>query len=122
LSSIRDEYSPEAVVSYLQQKSVNHLSLLSIRIDPTETVSDFAVRLKSIPVYISGCHKDTYKFEAAHIAGMYDNFVYGRHLPTDEELNSAYFECLKLISDVRNAHNSKLSYYLHFLKITKKEK
>lgn len=120
LSSIRDEYSAEAAVSYLQHRSENHLSLLLISIDPTETVSDFALRLKSIPIYISGCHKDTYRFEAGHIAGIYDNYVYGRHIPTDEELNSAYFECLKLISDVRNAHNSKLSYCLHFLKNKKK--
>ena len=120
LSSIRAEYSPEAAVSYLHQRSMNHLSLLSIKIEPTETVSDLAVRLQSIPVYISGCHKDTYRFEAGHIAGIYDTLLYGRHLPTDEELNAAYFECLKLISDVRNAHNSKVSYYLHFLKKPKK--
>lgn len=120
LSSIRDEYSAEAAVSYLQHISENHLSLLLISIDPAETVSDFALRLKSIPIYISGCHKDTYRFEAGHTASIYDNYVYGRHIPTDEELNSAYFECLKLISDVRNAHNSKLSYYLHFLKNKKK--
>ncbi|MEI8200635.1 MAG: transglutaminase-like domain-containing protein [Eubacteriales bacterium] len=115
LDEIKVSKSPEEIVSYLWIRSMSHLSLLRIRIDPADTASDFSVKLRNIPVYIAGCRKDTYDFNIRHITGIYDKWIYGRHLPTDDEVAGAYSECLKLIADIRFAHKSKLSYALHFL-------
>ena len=115
LDAIKEGKSPEEIVSYLWIRSMSHLSLVRIRIDPADTASDFSGKLRNVPVYIAGCRKDTYDFDIRHITGIYDKWIYGRHRPTDDEVAGAYSECLKLISDIRFAHKSKASYVLHFL-------
>lgn len=115
LDEIKESKSPEKIVSYLWIRSLSHLSLLRIRIDPADTASDFSGKLRNIPVYIAGCRKDTYDFDIRKITGIYDKWIYGRHIPNDDEVAGAYSECLKLIADIRFAHKSKLSYVLHFL-------
>ena len=115
LDELKESKSPEEIVSYLWIRSMRHLSLLRIRIDPADTASDFSGKLRCIPVYIAGCRNDSYDFDIRHITGTYDKWIYGRHLPTDDEVAGAYSECLKLIADIRFVHKSKLSYLLHFL-------
>lgn len=115
LDTIKEGKSPEEIVSYLWIRSMSHLSLVRIRIDPADTASDFSGKLRNVPVYISGCRKDTYNFDIRQTTGIYDKWIYGRHCPTDNEVTAAYSECLKLISDIRFAHKSKASYLLHFL-------
>jgi len=115
LDEVKNDKSYEEIVSYLWTRSMSHLSLLRIRIDPADTATDFSGKMRNVPVYIAGCRKDTYDFDIHHITGIYDKWIYGRHLPTDDEVAGAYSECLKLIADIRFAHKSKLSYLLHFL-------
>ena len=118
LEQLKEDLSPDEIASYLWQRSQNHLSLPGIIINPAETVTDFVHRMQSIPVYSPGCLKDTYHFDIRHIAGIYCSWIYGRRLPSDEELDTAWSECQKLISDVKKAHKSKYA-YLHHLIFTK---
>jgi len=115
LPTLLEEYTPHALATKFWNQSRKHLSLLSIRIDPEETISDFAKRVGNIPVSISGCGQDTYHFQLTQIAFLYERWIFGRIPPTDEELILAYDECSATITKVKKAHTSLFYYVLHYL-------
>ena len=102
-------------MTHLWKRSLNHLSLLNISIESPETVADFSKRIKSVSAAAFGSRKNPYNFDITHIAKLYDQWIFGRYLPSDGELNLAFLECQKLISDVKNAHYSKFLYALHIM-------
>jgi len=115
LPELLGKMTPEAVAYYLWKRSRNHLSLVRLKIEPSETVSDFAHRLQNIPVYTPGVLKDSYFFEIRKLAALYDRWVYGHYTPSEEELSKAYAEVAKIIGKIKKAHKSKYYYLLHFL-------
>jgi len=106
---------PAEILTSLWNRCLRHLSLMAIQIDPDETVSDFSNRMKSFPVSVSGCGRDTYHFQLSKNAVLYERWTFGQISPTEEELSHAYEECAALVAQVKAAHTSKLSYLLHFL-------
>jgi len=114
-SGHKKETPPEEMAGYLLQRAMNHLLLMNICIEPTETVSDFSKRLQNIPVYTQGCKMDTYVFDIRRLAGLYDKWIYGRITPSGDELDAAFSECMKLKTDIKNAHKTRFSYLLHIM-------
>ena len=94
----------------------NHMSLLSVNIEVSETAGDFAERILDIPVYTPGCRKDTYHFNIQPLTKLYDQWIYGLRRPSDEESERAYSCCVKLAADVKAIHRTKFIYLLHILK------
>lgn len=107
--------SPEDTASLLWNLALSQLSLISVRIGEPESPSDFALRVRDIPVYITGCHKDTYCFDISVPAGLREKWVYGNRPPSEEELRIAFDSCRTLVGQVRGAHISRGYYLLHIL-------
>ncbi len=104
------------LLSELWGKAQNHMSLLSVDIEVSETAGDFAERILEMPVYTPGCRKDTYQFNIQPLTKLYDQWIYGLKRPTDEESELAYSCCRKLAGDVKAIHRTKLTYLLHMLR------
>jgi transglutaminase-like putative cysteine protease len=104
------------LLNELWRKVQNHMSLLSVNIEVSETAGDFAERILEIPVYTPGCRKDTYNFNIQPLTKLYDQWMYGLKRPTDEESGLAYSCCRKLADDVKAIHKTKLAYLFHILK------
>jgi len=119
LSLLLSEGSPQDASEKFWDLTQRHLSLMSIRITPEESVADFAVRTKEILVKISGCGEAKYHFQCSQIAFLYEKWIFGSIPPTEEELTVAYKELADVILQVREAHTSHFHYVLHFLVWTK---
>lgn len=104
------------LLNELWSKAQNHMSLLSVDIEASETAGDFAERILEIPVYTPGCRKDTYHFDLQPLTKLYDQWIYGMHRPSDEEAERAYSCCRKLADDVKAIHRTKFFYLQHIIK------
>ena len=110
-----DTVEPELRMTWIWKRSLRYLSLLLISISPAETPRDFAKRITDIPIYLTGCRKDTYSFDIAAIAEPYERYLYGGKASSDEEIEQALTSCKALSAQVKGAHHYPIIFLLRLL-------
>ena len=113
-TDIAESARQDRVVKYWNQ-TLAHLSLLSVRIAPEESIKEFADRMSEVDINIAGCGKDTYRFKIEQISFLYEKWIYGNISPTYEELVLAHEELSVIVRQVKKAHTTPGFYAMHFL-------
>lgn len=108
---IAEDLSPEARLTFLYRRCLNHLGLLGFRIIAPESPSDFAERARSVRATTPGCTHDLHSFDIQAVALTYERLVYGLIPPSEEDIAIAYDTCRAVSKEVYRLYYSRLHYY-----------